>query len=109
MIMDNNEKAFESYTGTEVSQILLDGNSSRSVLDDWLERNIQSDLKVRRAKMPGHVVIETGDVLFARNVLIWNPSCKVNIKKLYRDWETDRKSTRLNSSHSAKSRMPSSA
>ena len=73
MIMDNNEKAFESYTGTEVFQILL---------DDWLERNIQSDLKVRRAKMPGHVVIETGDVLFARNVLIWNPSCKVNIKKI---------------------------
>ena len=30
-------------------------------------------------------------------------------KALYRDWETDRKSTRLNSSHSAKSRMPSSA
>ena len=27
----------------------------------------------------------------------------------YRDWETDRKSTRLNSSHSAKPRMPSSA
>ena len=27
----------------------------------------------------------------------------------YRDWETDRKSTRLNCSHSAKSRMPSSA
>ena len=31
------------------------------------------------------------------------------IKQTYRDWETDRKSTRLNSSHSAKSRMPSSA
>ena len=31
------------------------------------------------------------------------------IKDTYRDWETDRKSTRLNSSHSAKSRMPSSA
>ena len=30
-------------------------------------------------------------------------------KVWYRDWETDRKSTRLNSSHSAKSRMPSSA
>ena len=30
-------------------------------------------------------------------------------RKGYRDWETDRKSTRLNSSHSAKSRMPSSA
>ena len=32
-----------------------------------------------------------------------------SIIKSYRDWETDRKSTRLNSSHSAKSRMPSSA
>ena len=30
-------------------------------------------------------------------------------REWYRDWETDRKSTRLNSSHSAKSRMPSSA
>ena len=30
-------------------------------------------------------------------------------KAMYRDWETDRKSTRLNSSHSRASRMPSSA
>ena len=29
--------------------------------------------------------------------------------RCYRDWETDRKSTRLNSSHSRASRMPSSA
>ena len=28
---------------------------------------------------------------------------------VYRDWETDRKSTRLNSSHRSLSRMPSSA
>ena len=33
----------------------------------------------------------------------------MKITDAYRDWETDRKSTRLNSSHSAKSRMPSSA
>ena len=33
----------------------------------------------------------------------------LKIGDIYRDWETDRKSTRLNSSHSAKSRMPSSA
>ena len=32
-----------------------------------------------------------------------------NDKQLYRDWETDRKSTRLNSSHITRSRMPSSA
>ena len=34
---------------------------------------------------------------------------EVYATRRYRDWETDRKSTRLNSSHSAKSRMPSSA
>ena len=34
---------------------------------------------------------------------------RINNMEKYRDWETDRKSTRLNSSHSAKSRMPSSA
>ena len=49
----------------------------------------------------------------------WNPSILHDTEKnsygmyryaiRYRDWETDRKSTRLNSSHSAKSRMPSSA
>ena len=31
------------------------------------------------------------------------------VRILYRDWETDRKSTRLNSSHRSLSRMPSSA
>ena len=36
------------------------------------------------------------------------PQIEANIK-IYRDWETDRKSTRLNSSHSRASRMPSSA
>ena len=36
-------------------------------------------------------------------------SSRANMWDSYRDWETDRKSTRLNSSHSAKSRMPSSA
>ena len=32
-----------------------------------------------------------------------------NVIRRYRDWETDRKSTRLNSSHLKLSRMPSSA
>ena len=34
---------------------------------------------------------------------------KGRIRETYRDWETDRKSTRLNSSHAGESRMPSSA
>ena len=39
----------------------------------------------------------------------FNAKTEAIYKGAYRDWETDRKSTRLNSSHSAKSRMPSSA
>ena len=35
--------------------------------------------------------------------------CCLVVIGFYRDWETDRKSTRLNSSHSGESRMPSSA
>ena len=50
-------------------------------------------------------VIDGWDALVKNNTLKVQDS---NCKK-YRDWETDRKSTRLNSSHSAKSRMPSSA
>ena len=38
-----------------------------------------------------------------------SPCLDCSKQREYRDWETDRKSTRLNSSHSAKSRMPSSA
>ena len=39
--------------------------------------------------------------------LMWATNNKAAIG--YRDWETDRKSTRLNSSHEFVSRMPSSA
>lgn len=50
--------------------------------EDWVERNIQSDLRLRRAKTKGHVVIETRDVMFARNIQVWHPSCQINIKDL---------------------------
>ena len=41
----------------------------------------------------------------------YKPSLREEMQNdvLYRDWETDRKSTRLNSSHEIPSRMPSSA
>ena len=42
-------------------------------------------------------------------VLEHMPSARVSVVGIYRDWETDRKSTRLNSSHEFVSRMPSSA
>ena len=39
----------------------------------------------------------------------WTGEDIKHVNNAYRDWETDRKSTRLNSSHSRASRMPSSA
>ena len=58
--------------------------------------------------------VEQGDddhvvTLFRENGY-WGAVSKTNHAVLrYRDWETDRKSTRLNSSHEIPSRMPSSA
>ena len=49
-----------------------------------------------------------------RVALVYRPGIKAykkfaSYEDAYRDWETDRKSTRLNSSHITRSRMPSSA
>ena len=55
--------------------------------------------------MKGYVTLTDDDIdLFSKAIEVID-----NFTPEYRDWETDRKSTRLNSSHSAKSRMPSSA
>ena len=57
------------------------------------------ELKVIDANAMGVSIKELEDILPVADVMIFQ----------YRDWETDRKSTRLNSSHSGESRMPSSA
>ena len=48
---------------------------------------------------------------FIESDFFTHPEVDFNIAlaTVYRDWETDRKSTRLNSSHITRSRMPSSA
>ena len=61
-----------------------------------------SDAELKAA--PGellHIPTVMGAVVVTYNI--------PGVTKSYRDWETDRKSTRLNSSHSGESRMPSSA
>ena len=63
-------------------QLLLPKDEAAEVARDWAERNIESDLRFRKAKTRGHIVIETRDVMFARNIQVWHPSCKVNIKDL---------------------------
>lgn len=63
-------------------QLLLTRSEAVAVAEDWAERDMESDLRLRKAKTKGHVVIETRDVMFARNIQVWHPSCKVNIKDL---------------------------
>ena len=63
-------------------QLLLTRSEAVEVAEDWTERDMESDLRLRKAKTKGHVVIETRDVIFARNIQVWHPSCKVNIKDL---------------------------
>ena len=58
--------------------------------------------------------ITTTNILFKTNTKIAyeypnTTTTNTTKKNAYRDWETDRKSTRLNSSHEIPSRMPSSA
>ena len=54
----------------------------------------------------GDIIVEPRS---KRGVAQYSNSIKVPLERTYRDWETDRKSTRLNSSHITRSRMPSSA
>ena len=39
-------------------QILLPGREALGVMEDWLECNIETDIRLRRAKTQGHIVIE---------------------------------------------------
>lgn len=52
------------------------------MVEDWAERGVESDLRLRKAKTKGHIVIETRDMIFASRIRQWHPSCKVNIKDL---------------------------
>ena len=39
-------------------QILLPGREALGVMEDWLECNIETDIRLRRAKTKGHLVME---------------------------------------------------
>ena len=112
-ILDNTlptyDNSRESYHTIAISKDVLQATFNAKVL-----ASVKANPCVASASIDG------GDVLTITFVEGKNPVVKgigffqkttvtVSTPMLYRDWETDRKSTRLNSSHSAKSRMPSSA
>ena len=92
----------------------LAGNSSRLAKEAILERekfnpNLQTTFKL---------ALDPTLNFYIKKIPEYKPQAYGNTFELainglnappYRDWETDRKSTRLNSSHRSLSRMPSSA
>ena len=66
-------------TTTPTYQLLVEEEDVAGIADDWACSLTRSDIRLRRAKTPRHVVIETNDPIFARHVQIWHPEAKVNI------------------------------
>ena len=78
-----------------------------NVEDVVKERQIQNKMEDFRSNLRRMGADEDRKRIYLRDYL--DVGNAIEKETAYRDWETDRKSTRLNSSHSAKSRMPSSA
>ena len=101
----DNEQLFQVVEATlGKSPCIKVGNRGRTYF--YLYNNEHYE-KIKASLGTVDILSNNPTTLYGRNCVI-PPSIHPS-KKPYRDWETDRKSTRLNSSHSAKSRMPSSA
>ena len=72
--------------------------SYKPAYDSDRVRQVFGNLSIDKARLPSSGLTKIGVPSFVAEWLL-----------RYRDWETDRKSTRLNSSHSRAARMPSSA
>ena len=109
--MDDVQTTFQSRLSSRLNRLSQKLNDNAIRLSGTISDCIKISLKTS----------PTGDIISRKVedidvVPVVFPALKdIPLKKvtsttgMYRDWETDRKSTRLNSSHSAKSRMPSSA
>lgn len=71
----------QNYTGKETYHLMLSGSCVAEVVEEWMERGITSDMRLRRSKDGGHIVIETKDVIFARDIYRLFPSTKVHIQQ----------------------------
>ena len=81
---------------------------SGGTYNDWIEA-VYSTSYLSRAETPIYQGGASCEIDFQEVVSNSATEGEPLGTQTYRDWETDRKSTRLNSSHSGESRMPSSA
>ena len=129
---DSNERAlaaqaFSLQAALDVCQANIMMADENMVIN-YVNHSLKSMLKRNEAELQKHITGFNADTLIGTNVDSFhkNPAhqrrlistltdvFKTQLKigpltSAYRDWETDRKSTRLNSSHLKLSRMPSSA
>ena len=71
----------DEYKEGDTVQLLIHGSHIGAVMVDWLEGNRACDIKVRRAKTKGCIVLETTDIIYAAHIVQWFPNVKTNIKK----------------------------
>ena len=69
------------YPKGTVFQLLLNGRDASSVINEWWEASTQADVRVRKAKTKGCMVLETEDMIYASHIIKLWPGTKVNIKE----------------------------
>lgn len=71
----------DEYREGDTIQLLVHGSHIGAVMNDWLESHRECDIRVRRAKTKGYVVLETTDIIYASHIVQWFPNVKTNLKK----------------------------
>ena len=74
----------DDYRDGDVIQLLVPGDRIGSLMDEWMYRGAEADVRVRRAKTKGHVVIETRHLMYACYVVKNYAGVRVDIKKTAR-------------------------
>ena len=112
-IFFNYKKEIPYSTEVSIEDFIEDENIIRIRATIFVERKSQKGIVIgeggKALKRVGIQAREEMEKFFGKKIFLETFVKVEEDWRNYRDWETDRKSTRLNSSHSAKSRMPSSA
>ena len=94
---------YVAYKSKDNNVKIIQETAIGKVLENILTEQSTEESKARVKKMAEDITVNY------MNAYTNKRNASTQELQQYRDWETDRKSTRLNSSHRSLSRMPSSA